>query len=220
MTGTRGIRNSNPGNIRKSKDKWQGLAANQPDTDFFTFESPIYGIRALARILITYQDKHDLNTIKKIIGRWAPENENDTKSYINAVAKSTGFAASQEINLHNYEHLKPLVTAIIHHENGQQPYSSAQIDKALLLAGVEPKQKPAVRSRTIQGGTVAAGAGTIAVATGTIASVAPAVPVVQAVAETAQSNALGLLIVFGILVIGAAGYILWAKLDERRRGLT
>lgn len=45
----RGIRNNNPGNIRRNGDPWQGLAETQGDKEFFTFTTPVYGIRALAR---------------------------------------------------------------------------------------------------------------------------------------------------------------------------
>ena len=41
----RGIRNHNPGNIRRSQDPWQGLASAQNDPEFFIFQSAIYGIR-------------------------------------------------------------------------------------------------------------------------------------------------------------------------------
>jgi hypothetical protein len=76
----RGIRNHNPGNIRRNGDPWQGLAKDQTDREFFTFQSAVYGIRALARLLITYQDKYGLCTIETIIGRWAPAVENNTKA--------------------------------------------------------------------------------------------------------------------------------------------
>ena len=33
----RGLRNNNPGNIRITKDKWQGLREKQTDKDFFQF---------------------------------------------------------------------------------------------------------------------------------------------------------------------------------------
>ena len=36
----RGIRNNNPGNIRLSKDKWQGLRQEQTDGTFFQFIAP------------------------------------------------------------------------------------------------------------------------------------------------------------------------------------
>ena len=80
---TRGIRNNNPGNIEKSKNnKWQGMAESQPDKRFITFTSPEWGIRAIARILINYKDKYDLDTVKKIISRWAPPSENNTGAYV------------------------------------------------------------------------------------------------------------------------------------------
>jgi hypothetical protein len=62
--------------------------------------------------------------------------------------------------MHRFEHLKPVVEAIIQHENGQQPYSDAEITKALVLAGVEPKQQNLQSSRTVKGGQVAT-AGTL-----------------------------------------------------------
>ncbi len=130
----RGIRNNNPGNIRRNNDPWQGLAKEQNDREFFTFQSAVYGIRALARLLITYQDKYGLCTIEGIITRWAPAIENNTASYIQAVARNTGFSALQTLDMHRFEHLKPVVEAIIQHENGQQPYSDAEITKALVLA--------------------------------------------------------------------------------------
>jgi hypothetical protein len=39
MTTTRGIRNCNPGNIRKGAP-WQGLSVDQPGVDFYTFQEP------------------------------------------------------------------------------------------------------------------------------------------------------------------------------------
>ena len=39
MSLSRGLRNCNPGNIRITKDKWQGLRAKQEDKSFFQFET-------------------------------------------------------------------------------------------------------------------------------------------------------------------------------------
>lgn len=52
----RGIRNNNPGNIRWGEN-WQGLKKDgkERDSSFCVFESPEYGIRALAKILINYK---------------------------------------------------------------------------------------------------------------------------------------------------------------------
>lgn len=132
----RGIRNNNPGNIRKSKDKWQGLAANQPDPDFCTFIDPTFGIRALAKILISYQERSGCSMIFQFLNRYAPSSENDTNSYINAVAEHMGISPHAMIDIHHYATIRPMVEAIIRHENGQQPYSGEVIDKGLQMAGI------------------------------------------------------------------------------------
>lgn len=132
MTEPRGIRNHNPGNIRHSKTVWMGQSDEQPDKAFVAFEKPVYGIRALYKILKTYQNKHGLKTITQIINRWAPPNENDTAAYVRAVAKACGVEPEQEIQLP--EIAEKLVAAIIKHENGQQPYESAVIRRAIEIA--------------------------------------------------------------------------------------
>ncbi len=63
------------------------------------FSTPIYGIRALARTLISYQVKHGLRTIRQKIGRWAPASENDTVAYIKAVCEDSGFGADVELDM-------------------------------------------------------------------------------------------------------------------------
>ena len=84
------IRNCNPLNIRKGS-AWKGLRAEQNDGAFCQFETMAYGWRA-AFILLgrTYYEKYHLNTIRKIISRWAPACENNTKGYIAYVAKQVG----------------------------------------------------------------------------------------------------------------------------------
>lgn len=125
----RGLRNNNPGNIRHGA-KWQGLAKGH-DPSFATFKSPEYGIRAMAKVLLNYQKLYGINTVAGLIDRWAPPVENDTGSYINAVARSVGVGANQPIVV--ADHLLPLVKAIVHHENGIQPYSDALINDGLAL---------------------------------------------------------------------------------------
>jgi len=130
----RGIRNNNPGNIRRSTDKWQGLAPAQDDPAFFKFEAPVMGIRALVRILKNYQTKHGLNTIEQIINRWAPPVENDTAAYVRNVERWTGLAANQPLDLTQPFILGALVPAIIRMENGIQPYPDALIAQGISLA--------------------------------------------------------------------------------------
>ena len=91
MSEPRGIRNNNPLNIRKSSDRWQGLSTLQEDKEFFKFYSMEYGWRAAFVILCrTYYGKYKLRTIRDIVSRWAPANENNTAAYIRYVSDYTG----------------------------------------------------------------------------------------------------------------------------------
>lgn len=146
---SRGIRNCNPGNIdRHPGVKWQGQADDQSsDPRFVVFRSASWGIRAIARVLITYQtarlarDGSRIDTIREIIDRWAPRNENQTDAYAAHVAKLTGIGIDDPIDVFDYATMFALVTAIITHENGCQPYSRPEIESGLFLADVVPDRK-------------------------------------------------------------------------------
>ena len=100
MTTPRGIRNNNPLNIRKSKDQWQGLRAQQTDAQFCQFESMEYGWRAAFKLLTrTYYHTYRLFTIRAIVSKWAPANENNTKAYIANVSKMTGIGPDEPIGI-------------------------------------------------------------------------------------------------------------------------
>lgn len=133
LTAPRGIRNNNPGNIEIGSQSWQGQVAGN-DPRFATFETPEAGIRALAKNLITYQDKHGLNTVESIINRWAPAKENQTGAYVQAVAKEIGVKPSDPINVRDPAMLSKLASAIIRHENGQHPYTADQVRAGVDLA--------------------------------------------------------------------------------------
>lgn len=128
----RGIRNNNPGNIRKGSSAWQGMSAEQTDDEYIQFDDPVYGIRAIAKLLKNYQTKYGLKTIREIIGRWAPPNENLTAAYVDHVSRVAGVHPDSAINVN--DKMVPLVTAIIKHENGIQPYSPDQIAQGISLA--------------------------------------------------------------------------------------
>ena len=96
----RGIRNNNPLNIRRGKDQWQGLRAQQTDASFCQFESLEYGWRAAFYLLTrTYYHKYRLYTIRAIISRWAPPNENLTATYIQNVCRLTGIAPDEPLGI-------------------------------------------------------------------------------------------------------------------------
>lgn len=126
----RGIRNNNPMNLRKSSNAWQGKTEGT-DESFETFVTPEYGIRAGAKTLITYQDRYSLNTVNDIINRFAPPIENNTNAYAEHVASELGVDVNAPIDVRS--HLFELVSAIIKHENGVNPYSDSTIQGGLAL---------------------------------------------------------------------------------------
>lgn len=85
------IRNNNPLNIRRGTARWKGMSMRDDDEDFEQFETMAYGWRA-AFILLgrTYYEKYHLNTIQKIISRWAPACENKTDAYMMYVSINVG----------------------------------------------------------------------------------------------------------------------------------
>lgn len=132
----RGIRNNNPGNIRRSSIVWQGMAANQNDPEFVMFIAAVWGIRAIAKILLNYRANRGLTTIRQLINRWAPPEENDTDAYIDHVAIQCGISADADCDVRDMAIASAVVAAIISHENGEQPYDRLTIQKGLSLAGI------------------------------------------------------------------------------------
>lgn len=114
----RGLRNNNFGNIRLSKDKWQGLRERQEDAQFFQFTEPKWGYRALMRTLQNYRRKHGLQTIAEFIGRWAPRTENDTGGYISAVCREMQVPTTYVPDVDDKATMCALAAAISLVENG------------------------------------------------------------------------------------------------------
>ena len=135
MNTPRGIRNNNPGNIRWGSD-WKGLKKDgkQQDPSFCVFETPEYGIRALAKLLRNYQRLYGLNTPYRIISRYAPPTENETVSYIDSVSWQLGITPDTPVDLTEDGVLMVFIKAIIRHENGIQPYSNETLLKGIQMA--------------------------------------------------------------------------------------
>lgn len=138
----RGVRNNNPGNLVYSEQGWDGELT--PDGKFSRFDTPEHGIRALAKNMRTYQNKHDLNTVAQMISKFAPpEDHNDTPTYIKAVAGMMGVDPNQRIDTSDADTLTKLVNGIITVENGSNPYTGQQISDGV-LAAMGAKQLPHV----------------------------------------------------------------------------
>lgn len=117
----RGIRNNNPGNIRLSATPWHGQRPEQTDAEFVEFTTPLYGLRALMKLLLTYYLKYNLDTVASLINRYAPPHENATDRYIFHVTKALKVRRTDKINLASKPVLISLAQAIILHENGKPP---------------------------------------------------------------------------------------------------
>ncbi len=132
----RGIKNNNPLNIEKGAN-WDGLADTQLDERFVTFKDTEHGIRAAARILNTYREDYGINTLSGIINRWAPPNENDTKTYTKNVSEWSGVPINKEIIAGNNETTKSILKAMARQENGRDAANEIDdsvYDRALEIA--------------------------------------------------------------------------------------
>lgn len=116
----RGMRNNNPGNIKKNAaNSWKGKIANGTDPVFEQFETFALGTRALVKLLQNYIDRGN-NTVSKIIARWAPAgvDNNPTSSYAAWVAQKSGLGLNTTLKP-DKSTLRRLTQAIADYENGQ-----------------------------------------------------------------------------------------------------
>lgn len=247
-----GYLHHNPGNIRwNTRDKWQGLAQQIPaeappipgryektsngvrfvpawdrtGVGFFVFTDATMGLRAIARTLITYQDKFGDRTMFELFNRYAPQGDhgNNPTAYANTIARSAGVGALDKIDAHDYRILRVMLPAICQLETGQKPpYTDAQFDQGLALSGVKPPEQPLSKSRTIKGAsTVTAGAA----ANQAAADVADSAKDLGRSADASwmidMGNALLPVLKWaGIaLVCAGIGWIVWARIDDRNKGL-
>jgi hypothetical protein len=127
----RGIRNCNPGNIRRTSIQWRNSFATQAacesagrvwDPDFVVFFTMPDGERALGHQLITDIGRGQ-NTVRLILAGdpdaglygYAPASENDTESYISDVCAAVGVADSTNLDT---GYVPSLASAIMARETG------------------------------------------------------------------------------------------------------
>lgn len=120
MATPRGLRNNNPLNIEKTKggNPWQGEIVPSADSRFAQFKSMAYGYRAAFKLLNNYQRNYGIDTIRKMISRWAPSNENYTHNYVKAVSERSGVPADVRVTTTNRDVMVPIVSAMSFVENG------------------------------------------------------------------------------------------------------
>lgn len=119
----RGLRNNNPLNIRKSSDVFQGEKSSC-DNQFKQFKTMAYGYRAAFKIVMNYYRIYSLKTIRQIIGRWAPENENNTSAYVSLVSSYSGIPADNLIDINNKDQMIKIVAGMSKVENGREAVMS------------------------------------------------------------------------------------------------
>lgn len=143
--GPKGVRNNNPGNIRIDSSQWQGMVPLNQNTDgaFHQFVDMAHGMRAHMKVLQAYQQKHGLDTIRKIVRRWAPygDGKNNPDNYANFVAKEVGISPDAPINIiANTEVLAKVAHAMAIQENGWQWEAALSLDQyrraTRMLAGL------------------------------------------------------------------------------------
>jgi len=141
-----GLRQRNPGNIRPGAGF---IGETGDDGGYATFGSDDEGLRAIQRLLMTYGDQYGINTLRGLANRYAPPSDNNpTENYIDFLADKTGIDPDAEINL--ADRGSDIIPAIIGFEQGQQPYSQAQIDRAIRAAGTEdPTEVSAILAESL-----------------------------------------------------------------------
>lgn len=110
---------TNPGNIR-----FPGV-----NKGFAAFESSEAGVRAIARQVKLYEVRDHLDTIRKIIAKYAPKKDhNDVEAYVRDVEKTTGIGADARLDAKSDSQLAKIVAAITKHE-GVRAYSAETVSK-------------------------------------------------------------------------------------------
>lgn len=114
----RGLRNLNPGNIRRSNTRYKGEKSDSTDAAFKQFESLEWGYRAIFMLLHTYRVRGYGDTIATMIARYAPPSENNTEAYISRLCRATDIPRDMPLDTLNPEQMIPIVCAISAVENG------------------------------------------------------------------------------------------------------
>ena len=90
------IAKNNIFNIRyTTQTKWTGQIGQ--NKGFVEFDTREHAIRAWLVLMRTYRKKHGCDTIEKIITRFAPPIQNNTRAYINFCVGYTGLKRNDQI---------------------------------------------------------------------------------------------------------------------------
>lgn len=188
----------------------------------------------MARVIIAYQDHEGLNTVEKIINKWAPPLGNTLAgavytqntsgyarrvvTYMNKSVPNFNLTVDSEIDVHDYVTLRALLEGMINVEaaaDWETVATDSQMTKGLVLAGVEPPQQSLASSRTIKGQQVASAS----VATIGLTDYATHLQYVQDQLQPLVDYSQYIKYAFcGVAFLGI-GLTVYAKIDNRRKGI-
>lgn len=99
---------NNPGNLRWAEGY---ETSNTKSGKFAVFPTLDEGVLAATKQLQIYGQR-GTNTVRDIVSKWAPSNENNTEEYIRHVVRSTKFNESEKLNLNDPYVLAKLISAM------------------------------------------------------------------------------------------------------------
>lgn len=143
----RGIRNNNPGNLNFARQPGAKLEDRATGARFARFQTPEEGLAALSIQLQRYGQR-GINTVQAIISQFAPPKENNTAKYISDVSRSLGVSAGAKLDTTDPNVLNGLMGAIIHIENGRNPYSAEQLAAASGVRAAGATNRPVSLSQS------------------------------------------------------------------------
>jgi hypothetical protein len=140
--GTLGIRQNNPGNIRPGAKFFGETGVG---SGYATFTNPIYGGRALARLMSTYKKDHGISNVSSFIDRYAPSGDNtpeSRKNYKSFLAGKLGIGEDTEIDLDDDNTKLALMKGIVEFENkNQNPYSDQDYNLMIQSAKIDDESE-------------------------------------------------------------------------------
>lgn len=139
-----GYRNNNPGNLRPSASQWRGQTGvydSGASGKFLIFDSPVNGIRAVARTIYNYPRLYGVKTLRDFFRVYAPAGDGANKpdSYADYVAERMGLSADRRVDFTSYEIIRAMLPPIIRMETGEDPsrhYNASTYDAAIQATGL------------------------------------------------------------------------------------
>ncbi len=120
-----GIKNHNPGNvIAFNWKKWPGAVGVDP-WGHLKFKDDLHGLRAIKKVLRTYDKKHDIKTAYQIVSRYINKKATPKirMDYAKTLCQFTKKNPHEVLDMKDPHILYLLGKGIVRHECGQDPYS-------------------------------------------------------------------------------------------------